>query len=183
MYERRDVIKSKEAIKSAFLRACWSKDIRKITVTEIINTANVSRGTFYAHFDDIYDLREKIENEIIELIFSNACSKDIQDIIQNPLPVVSSIFLSFYENADTIRKLMGKQKDYSFFFKCEQRLLNILAQSDDYFSDDLKRRVIDNCVTGIIIKNCYNFIINDENNDQVKKAAELVSEFIYKAVH
>lgn len=64
-----------------------------------------------------------------------------------------------------------------------QRLLNILAQSDDYFSDDLKRRVIDNCVTGIIIKNCYNFIINDENNDQVKKAAELVSEFIYKAVH
>lgn len=59
MYERRDVIKSKEAIKSAFLRACWSKDIRKITVTEIINTANVSRGTFYAHFDDIYDLREK----------------------------------------------------------------------------------------------------------------------------
>lgn len=93
MYERRDVIKSKEAIKSAFLRACWSKDIRKITVTEIINTANVSRGTFYAHFDDIYDLREKIENEIIELIFSNACSKDIQDIIENPLPVVSSIFL------------------------------------------------------------------------------------------
>lgn len=99
------------------------------------------------------------------------------------MPVVSSIFLSFYENADTIRKLMGKQKDYSFFFKCEQRLLNILAQSDDYFSDDLKRRVIDNCVTGIIIKNCYNFIINDENNNQVKKAAELVSEFIYKAVH
>lgn len=114
MYERRDVIKSKEAIKSAFLRACWSKDIRKITVTEIINTANVSRGTFYAHFDDIYDLREKIENEIIELIFSNACSKDIQDIIQNPLPVVSSIFLSFYENADTIRKLMESRRTIPF---------------------------------------------------------------------
>ena len=65
-----------------------------------------------------------------------------------------------------------------------QRLLNILAQSDDYFSDDLKRRVIDNCVTGYNNKKLLLISSsNDETMIKVKKAAELVSEFIYKAVH
>ena len=38
--------------------------IKKITVQEICNKANVNRTTFYAHFTDIYDLQNKIEQQL-----------------------------------------------------------------------------------------------------------------------
>lgn len=51
--ERRDVIRSKNAIKSAYLKLSLAKPTQKITIQEVIDVANVSRGTFYAHFSDI----------------------------------------------------------------------------------------------------------------------------------
>ena len=53
--ERRDVRKAKQAIKQAFIDLSIHQDIRKITVSRILELADVSRGTFYAHFKDVYD--------------------------------------------------------------------------------------------------------------------------------
>lgn len=182
MRGRRDVVKSQTAIKNAFLSICGSKDIRKITVQEIIDTANVSRGTFYAHFSDIYDLKEKIENEIIEIIFSNAQSMKITDIIKDPFPVVYETLISFYNNSENIKSLIGKTNNYGFFFKCEQKLLEILSTSENYYGEHIKRSVTDNCITGMIIKNCYSIVINGEAQENIKRTAEIISDFIYKAI-
>lgn len=48
--ERRDVRKSKEAIKNAFIQLIINQDIRKITVKDILTLADVSRGTFMRTF-------------------------------------------------------------------------------------------------------------------------------------
>ncbi len=32
----------------------------------MVREADINRGTFYAHYRDVYDLREKIEAEMIE---------------------------------------------------------------------------------------------------------------------
>lgn len=183
MAERRDVLKSISSIKQAFLCLCETKDVRKITVREIIDGANVSRGTFYAHFQDVYDLKEKTETEIINQIFSQAQSKDIIDAINSPYPVIYDILTSFYKNRENIKKLIGADNDYGFFFKCEQKLLKILSTSRDYYSDDIKRAVIDNCITAMIIKNCYNIVSENADENTVKKYADIISDVIYKAMH
>lgn len=46
MAERRDVIKSRESIKQAFIDLRKNKALCKITVTKIIDYANISKGTF-----------------------------------------------------------------------------------------------------------------------------------------
>lgn len=84
MTVRRDVLKSKMSVKKAFLDLRKEKDIRKITVTEIIDYANISKGTFYSHYTDIYDLQEQIENEIIADIFSGIENENITAIIDEP---------------------------------------------------------------------------------------------------
>lgn len=183
MAERRDVIKSKTAIKEAFLSVCWEKNARKITVKEIIDKANVSRGTFYAHYEDVFDLKEKIENEIIEQIFSDAQADDIRIIINEPASKVLGIITAFYENSNDIIRLIGKEKEYSFFFKCEQRLIEILSDSKNYFDDRLKRTVIDNCIASMIIKNCYKIICEESSREDAEKTAAIIGDFIYKAVH
>ena len=50
---------TEEAIKDAFLNLLKCKDYMDITVTDICKTAGVSRGTFYAHFDNIAKLTDR----------------------------------------------------------------------------------------------------------------------------
>ena len=52
--EYRSAIRSKRMIKQAFLSLIKEKDISKITVTELVERADLNRATFYAHYPDIY---------------------------------------------------------------------------------------------------------------------------------
>jgi len=60
----RRTVKTRSAIKEAFLRLLERKSINNITVAEISELADIGRGTFYLHYRDIYDLYENIENEV-----------------------------------------------------------------------------------------------------------------------
>ncbi|MBO1298840.1 MULTISPECIES: TetR/AcrR family transcriptional regulator [Enterococcus] len=57
--------KTKQAIKQAFLDLTKEKPINKITIAELSQQADIGRGTFYTHYEDIYDLRSKIIEESI----------------------------------------------------------------------------------------------------------------------
>ena len=53
-------IKTKRAIKNAFLMLRAQKPIEKITIRELAALAEISKATFYLHYQDIYDLSEQI---------------------------------------------------------------------------------------------------------------------------
>ena len=42
------------------------KDINKITVTELVQRADISKTTFYYHYKDIYAVAEEFEKELID---------------------------------------------------------------------------------------------------------------------
>lgn len=66
----RRVKKTEKAIKTAFAELLAEKEIHNITVRELTDRADIHRATFYAHYQDIYDLYEQLENDIIEEISS-----------------------------------------------------------------------------------------------------------------
>lgn len=59
-----------EAIQDAFLCVLQSKDMDKITVSDIIKKAGVVRSTFYNHYENIPALITALENKTIQEIFS-----------------------------------------------------------------------------------------------------------------
>ena len=65
---RRD---SQEKIEKAFIELLQTRDIKEITVTDIIKITGLNRSTFYANYIDIFDLadktREKLEREFSNL--------------------------------------------------------------------------------------------------------------------
>lgn len=63
--EYRSSIRSKNLIKKAVAKLIHEKEIQKITVSDIIREADISRGTFYAHFADVSSVVEQIESEEI----------------------------------------------------------------------------------------------------------------------
>jgi AcrR family transcriptional regulator len=64
----RRVSKTLKALKNALIVLIEEKELRKITVSDITKEANINRGTFYLHYLDIYDMVEKLEDEIINKI-------------------------------------------------------------------------------------------------------------------
>lgn len=63
MTDRR-VNRTKRQIKKAFISLLNKKDITKITVSEITDLADIGRGTFYTHYQDIYHLYQSLIKEL-----------------------------------------------------------------------------------------------------------------------
>jgi len=64
MSDRRNA-KTEALIKDTFLNILKQKELHRTSVAEIAKQANLGRGTFYLHYNDIFDLYESIENEIL----------------------------------------------------------------------------------------------------------------------
>ncbi len=69
----RNSIRSEKMIIRAFVELMQKKDEKKITVTDVVNEADINRSTFYAHFKSIDDVRERIHSDVMEsiMIFVN----------------------------------------------------------------------------------------------------------------
>lgn len=89
--EYRSSRRSKNAIKKAFARLLHEKDISKISVTDIIRYAEVSRGTFYSHYPDVYGLMEQIENEEISKLMNYVQELGFEKISLNPEKLIRPI--------------------------------------------------------------------------------------------
>ena len=84
----RMVEKSKKAIKDALLDIMYEKDFKQITVNELLKRANVSRGTFYAHFSNLEDVRQQLINDLFEhadYLFGDYTASEIE---KDPYPIM-----------------------------------------------------------------------------------------------
>lgn len=64
--EDRRIRRTKRLLRQALAELMNEKEFKDITVKEITERADLNRGTFYFHYTDTYDLREKIENELTD---------------------------------------------------------------------------------------------------------------------
>lgn len=68
----RSSAKTKRIIKSVFAEMLSEyKEISRISVSELCRRADISRSTFYSHYDDTYSIAQDYENELIDRFFSN----------------------------------------------------------------------------------------------------------------
>ena len=64
----RRTLKTRKALREALADLLTEKELRKVTVQEIADKADVNRVTFYKHYLDVYDLYDKIEEDtLVEL--------------------------------------------------------------------------------------------------------------------
>ena len=61
---------SQEKIERAFIELLQTREIKEITVSDIIKKTGLNRSTFYANYIDVYDLADKTR-AVLENDFSN----------------------------------------------------------------------------------------------------------------
>ena len=67
----RRIQRTRNSLFSAFIELRAVKPVEKITVKELTEKANISKQTFYLHFQDIYDLSEYLENDALQSLIGD----------------------------------------------------------------------------------------------------------------
>lgn len=148
MKQYKNAIRSKKLLKDALIDLISSGiSFQDITITMLITKADVNRGTFYNHYNNIMDIANEIKDEILEKLHktleeTNREEKSIENFFEG-----ITNFLK--ENEDVYRKLTPiTPKQILDGMKSQAiKFLNNLHNcktKDDF----LKIRFLANCISG-----------------------------------
>ena len=120
---------AKQNIVNTFWNLYKSNGMSHVTVTNICKIAGYNRSTFYANFEDLYDVLNTLECSLISpiefqtLILDNLISSTPDEAI------ISSIITLFERNEDYFPFLLGPNGDSEFRHKLLHSLLPTVTKT------------------------------------------------------
>ncbi|WP_142395914.1 MULTISPECIES: TetR/AcrR family transcriptional regulator [Bacillus] len=130
------VIRTKTAIRNALVELIEEKGFEAITVKDITMKANINRGTFYAHYQDKFDLMTKCQEEIMHefsIIAKQKLPEVIAELGSNPSPtmpfvLIASILEFLNDNSDFMKAVLSPKGDLSFQTKLKDFMWKTLFE-------------------------------------------------------
>lgn len=177
MVERRDVIKNKKAILQGYIDMTSEKIIDKITVSDVIKKANVSRATFYAHYADMNSLKEQFENDFMHMMLS-LNQESIRMLFTDSSTALFNIFSTFEKNKKMIRAISGNGSSESFFLLLKTTFQKEIQQVIHSNHTDTSQ-IISFTLSSIICDNCRDIVLG-KHIVTMQQRAMILSKFIPK---
>ena len=118
-----------ELIKETFAELMEEKkEIKNITVTELVKRANLTRGAFYSHYDNIYEVASDFEEETLNQVFNNEMTISSQKELDDYL---DKIFNYLENNYDIYSKLLNADETIYFMKRLNKKIYNSLARNSN----------------------------------------------------
>ena len=117
--------------------------MESISIKELCEKAGINRGTFYSHYTDLYDLRDKIEEEML---------RDLQRTLEplmhidkeqlTPLRITAEVFQCLKDNSDLCTVTLSDHGDKAFAL----RLINLgreicMESYSEYFKNASPKKI------------------------------------------
>lgn len=119
----RRVRKTKAQLRRGLARLMQEKSINEITVKELVDEVDINRSTFYLHYTDIYQMLQKIEEEVMEEIVQVMEAYPIDHSDQNSvMRFIARFFSILDDNKELFLAFLGPKGDMAFVEKVENLL-------------------------------------------------------------
>ena len=129
----RRVHRTRSMLQQSLIQLMTEKEIKDITVKELSESADITRGTFYLHYNDIYDILRSMEyelftefNEILSRSFDNNGNR------LSPEAILANIFSFLDRHRDAAKVMMGPHGDIAFVNRLKdlvkERIYSVLTQ-------------------------------------------------------
>ncbi|AEJ23610.1 TetR family transcriptional regulator [Weissella koreensis KACC 15510] len=177
---------TKSQIIDAFITILNTKDISKITISDITKEAKINRGTFYRHFDDKFDLINKKEDEILD---------QTKDILKKYLDdnVTSSSFNTYRtevlsvlnNNSSFISAMIGENGDLTFETKILTEMYTFSQNNIKYFGIVIDHPTIEQEITLQFLTNGLLGVIKTwlQNTDiSIEELSQIIDDIIEKGI-
>lgn len=129
--EYKSAIRSRRMIRQAFLELMREKELGKITVTDVVTRADLNRGTFYSHYQDIRAVIEQIENEIIDNMLELLGDFHYNKFFDDPLPLLLKVSRNIEKDLEFYRVLINSSGSQQFLIKLENVFIEYMKNNSD----------------------------------------------------
>ena len=173
--------RTQKLLKDAFIKLLSEKKLNEITVKELCDMADINRGTFYLHYQDIYDLKRKLEDEIYQQLLDivDACPANIDEDTSYTLFI--DLFRFVERHSSLLKVFLGPNGDISFLRNMQtlfkDRYLNIILHGETSSKTanlDYTYSFIASGFTGLV-----ETWLNEENPTPLEELAKLTSKMLY----
>jgi AcrR family transcriptional regulator len=108
----RRVRRTQATLQRALIDLVQEQDLSQITVADVADRADVSRSTFYDHYQDVHELAEAACTSMLDDMFRSvlaiyAARAHPSDVQEDPDPALTAFFTHFAEHAALYRSLLG----------------------------------------------------------------------------
>lgn len=131
------VKRTEENLINAFIELRAKKPIERITVKELTDLAVMNKSTFYRHYKDIYDLSDKIENELISDCISTITDTDILFSSKGVYQIVNA----FHSKSEIINIIFSGSREDAVIHKIHKNLCKKIYQLHPEYQDDLETNI------------------------------------------
>lgn len=189
--DNRSVRNTKRRLREGLLRLLEEKPINEISVKELTELVDVNRGTFYFHYQDIYDLLRDMETEFFDQ-FDRTLSENTPALDKDGFPVLDAegapylhaIFSFVDENRSFCRIMLSPHGDMKFVELVKERIdrqcrffWQLLAPGADEAQSGIYNAFLINGLIGLIRE-----WVNDRRNLSVESISELTATLILASV-
>ena len=172
---------TKKIIKESFFELLKDKEIDKITISELCEKADINRATFYRYYIDIYDLLEKIGQDLIDELKTK-----LDDFKDSSLKDVTKAYLTILkENRELTKIIFSNRKNIYLFndffeyiyYNYKIKQINNIDNINE--SDTIMPFVfIFNGALGII-----NYWLQNNFEEDIDKISELIEKISYNGLY
>lgn len=120
----RNSLRSKRMLRQAFIELMREKPIDKITVAELTERADLSRKTFYAHYQDIYAMLEEYERETMNELTEALEESKQRHELSNPQVFLQAVAAKVEENKELYQVLMSAKGSDAFIQNLKLTIVN-----------------------------------------------------------
>lgn len=131
--EYRSAVRSRRLIKTALADLLLEKSLDKITVTDVVQRAEINRGTFYAHYRDISDVLDQIIDETFFHI-RDALFAQPHNIEAVPHVLLTRVQAILEEDVDLYKKIVNSGAFPLLQEQLVRLVLDFLFQHEENFA-------------------------------------------------
>lgn len=103
----RNSIRSEKAIIHAYVQLLQKKGKKKITVTDIVELADLNRSTFYGHFSSAEAVMERIRSDVFERLLGSLDKRDFRNSLGEPNIAMEHVLEFLQEDEGLYKALLN----------------------------------------------------------------------------
>lgn len=178
---RRDVVRTRKRIHAAYFEILFRGDDKHITVKEIIDIADISRGTFYKHYLDIPDLEAHIEQDYISVLEDTLRQITIDELMAAPQKHIAELLKPFIDNKDRLKVFATKRGYSNFMTRVQNNLVKAISNISTSSKTKEELEITYACAAGAVY-NAFTQWILMENPISDEEFIKIICNFLTKDI-
>lgn len=176
----KNALRSRRLIIDAYIKLLETYSANKITVTKIVEVADLNRSTFYAHFTNPSDVFAAIEEDLMNQFMTLLDQVQLEHILEQPLPLVTEIANFVNSNRELYVKLINNNRESTFLEKLKELFIEQMMSDKETLRRFSDRKTLD--INLRFLAGGYIEILRDwfmGNQDlQIDELSEIISKII-----